>query len=273
MNSSSHLQGFEFEREVAAIYRTLGAEVQHNISLAGNQIDILVIEQTPSGSKSKAVIECKAYTRPVGVDVINSFGAICYLLKNRGIVDRGVLVSKNGFTSQARSAAQEHNVVLLEIKDLWQQVKGKEDNVKRATIKEEDKVETSLGPKRVFAIMPFTREFDDIYILGVREVAENLGLIVERADSIEHNEQILEVIQDRIQSSNIVIADTTYQNPNVFYEIGYSHASNKPTVLLTRAGQEVPFDLRTINQIFYDTIVDLREKLTKRLKSMIKEIQ
>lgn len=30
-------KGWEFERRVAAIYRTLGAQVQHDVALAGNQ--------------------------------------------------------------------------------------------------------------------------------------------------------------------------------------------------------------------------------------------
>lgn len=120
----------------------------------------------------------------------------------------------------------------------------------------------------MFVIMPFAESFDDVYILGIREVAERQGYVVERADDIEHNQDILAVLQNQIRTADVVIADTTQQNPNVFYEIGYAHAANKPTILVSRKGEKIPVDLQSLNHIFYSTIVDLREKLTKRLKAM-----
>ena len=72
--------------------------------------------KTPdSYNSTKVAIECKNYSRPVGVDVVNSFGAIGYLLKTRGLVDKVALVSTNGFTHQARASASEHNILLIEV--------------------------------------------------------------------------------------------------------------------------------------------------------------
>ncbi len=59
MQEVSFHRGWEFERKVAAIYRTLGAAVKHDIPLAGNQIDLLIEEQTPSGSIVRTAVECK----------------------------------------------------------------------------------------------------------------------------------------------------------------------------------------------------------------------
>ena len=266
-----HIKGYELEREVATIYRALGAQVEHNVSLAGNQIDILIAEQTSSGSTVRSAIECKAYTRPVGIDIISSFSAISRLLKDRALIDRAILVSTNGFTAQARSAAKEHSVDLLELGDLQQRVRGHAEEVKQAEIQvehEQREATTQQHSKSIFVVMPFSKEFDDAYTLGIREVAEKLGFVVERADSIEHNGQILEVIQEKIRACDVVVADATFQNPNVFYEIGYSHAFQKPTVLISRADESVPFDLRTINHIFYETIVELRQKLERHLTHM-----
>jgi hypothetical protein len=55
----------------------------------------------------------------------------------------------------------------------------------------------------------------------------------------------------------------------VFYEIGYAHAIGRPTILITRAGETLPFDLQSKNYILYSSIVELREKLAKRLKATI----
>ncbi len=100
----------------------------------------------------------------------------------------------------------------------------------------------------------------------MRDVAEKLGLVVERADDIQHNEGILDVILDRFSTCDVVVADTTRQNPNMFYELGYSHGLEKATVLTARKGQEIPFDLSRTNHISYDTLVDLRTRLEKRLR-------
>lgn len=115
-------KGAQFESQVADIYRRLGADVKHDVSLAGNQIDLLITETTDSGSRTKAAVECKAYNRSVGVGVINDFGSQALLLRNQGLIDRAVVVAPNGFSRQARDAADEYNIDLLEIEDLQQQV-------------------------------------------------------------------------------------------------------------------------------------------------------
>lgn len=272
---TAFLKGQQFERDVAAIYRLLGAEVQRDVSLAGNQIDILLKERTSSGSEIKTAVECKAFSRPVGVDVVNHVASVGLLLRDRTLINRIMVVSKSGFTKEARSSADTHDVQLLELSDLQQRVHGREralhkfeKELEEAQIQSLKKVDR---PKRIFVIMPFSKEFDDVYLLGVREVAEKLGLVAERADDIEHNEQILDIIQNNIRTCDIVIADTTHQNPNVFYEIGFSHAVKVPTVLISRSGQKMPFDLKAMNHIFYETIVELRERLASRLGSMLGE--
>ena len=37
--NSPQIIGFEFEREVASIFRVLGAAVEHDVGIAGNQVD------------------------------------------------------------------------------------------------------------------------------------------------------------------------------------------------------------------------------------------
>jgi hypothetical protein len=266
-------KGWEFERRVAAIYRTLGAQVQHDVALAGNQIDLLIDEPTPSGNRMRIAVECKNYSRPVGIEVINSFGSLVYLLKQRQLIDRAQLVASNGFTRQAREAATMHDIDLVEIDDLAARVRTKEDVLNHAeeALNEEYR-EAAHSPKKqkkIFVVMPFAAEFEDVYILGIREVAENLNLIVERADDVEHNEDILEIIRDRIQSCDVVVADTTNSNANVFYEVGYAHGVERPTILVCRKGEKLPFDIQSRNIILYSSIVELRERLGKRLSKII----
>lgn len=266
-------RGLDLEREVASIFRALGARVEHDVALAGNQIDIIVREETPSGRTITTVVECKAFSRPVGLEVVNAFASLTHLLKQRGSADRAIIVSTNGFTRAAREASQAHGIDLLEIGDLRQRVSGKASELSAALSEfESQERQQPSKPKatRIFVAMPFTRDLNDVYMLGVREVAEKLGCVVERADEVEHNGYIVEVIQERVQLSDIVIADTTRRNPNVFYEIGYAHALRKPTILICQEGEALPFDVKAVNHIIYGSIVELREKLERRLRSMLK---
>ena len=256
---------------------TLGAKVDHNVGIAGNQIDVVVIEKDDSGNPFKVAIECKAYSKPVGLSVVNSFAAVSYLLTQRGLVEKTRMISLKGYTKEARQAAKAHKVELLELEDIRSFVQGKEKKVEKKAreIDEEYKkaLSNKMQPPRLFAVMPFEDDFIDVFILGIQHVAEELGMIVVRADLIEHNEEIMQTIHKEIRNSSIVVADTTKQNPNVFYEIGFSHGTETPTILITKEIDAIPFDLSGINHISYKNIVDLQGKLHKRLKSTLEKVK
>jgi len=92
---------------------------------------------------------------------------------------------------------------------------------------------------------------------------------VERADDIEHSKNILDLIREKIRTLDAVVADTTGQNPNVFYEVGYSHAAQTPTILTSRRDSKIPFDLQSHHHVFYEDTVQLCEKLERRPKATL----
>jgi hypothetical protein len=72
-----------------------------------------------------------------------------------------------------------------------------------------------------FVLMPFDAAFDDAYKLGIKDTAEQLGIRAERVDEqIFHKENILERVYSQIDAADLIIADLTGRNPNVFYETG-----------------------------------------------------
>jgi hypothetical protein len=236
---------------------------------------VFIQEKTSSGALVRTAIECKAYSKPIGLEIINQFASLVSLLKERKLIDRGAIVTTEGFTEQAREAAKDF-IDLLEIADLQQRVKGMASELKAATLEvDEDVRRKASNPikeqPRIFVLMPFAGEFLDVYVLGIREVGEKLGFTVDRADDIEHNGNILDVVKQKIRQADILVADMSTRNANVFYEIGFAHAVNRPTVLLCRNTDTVPFDLQSINYIKYAGIVDLRERLEKRLKALMEE--
>ena len=101
----------------------------------------------------------------------------------------------------------------------------------------------------VFVLMPFESSFDDIYKVGIKAVCKELDIYCERVDEQIFEENILDRIYNQIIKSDIVIADMTGKNPNVFYEVGYAHALNKRVILLTQKTDDIPFDLKHYSHI------------------------
>ena len=52
--------------------------------------------------------------------------------------------------------------------------------------------------------------------------------------------------------ADLVIADISIHNANVFYELGLAHAAHKPVVFTSGNLEDVPFDLRHLRVIIYD---------------------
>lgn len=118
-----------------------------------------------------------------------------------------------------------------------------------------------------FVLMPFADEFDDVYRIGIKEPAAKLGIRAERVDEQIYAEGILDRIYRQINLADIIIADMSGQNANVFYEVGYAHAREKLCLLLTNDAADIPFDLKHKRHIVYgSSIQTLREQLTSDLK-------
>lgn len=75
---------------------------------------------------------------------------------------------------------------------------------------------------------------------------------VKRADQLHLPGIITSQVIDRLMDAELVIADLTDHNPNVFYELAVRHAKRAPIVLLIEKGQPIPFDLIPNRVIHYD---------------------
>lgn len=60
-------------------------------------------------------------------------------------------------------------------------------------------------------------------------------------------------IIDYIIHSKLVIADLSYHNPNVFYELALRHAVRKPIVQIIRQADKLPFDIGQLRTVVVDT--------------------
>lgn len=125
-----------------------------------------------------------------------------------------------------------------------------------------------------FVLMPFDAKFDDIYKFGIKEPAAELGILAERVDEQIYSEGILDRIYRQIELADVIVADMTGQNPNVFYEVGYAHAKGKLCILLTSSADDIPFDLKHRRHIVYGkSIKTLKERLIEELTWARSEIE
>ena len=83
---------------------------------------------------------------------------------------------------------------------------------------------------------------DQVFRHMIKPIVESMEYKVDRADLITTPGIITNQIIERLLESNLVIADLTDHNPNVFYELALRHAFGKPVIPIIKEGQRIPFD-------------------------------
>jgi hypothetical protein len=125
---------------------------------------------------------------------------------------------------------------------------------------------------RCFVAMPYSGHPQENVLGTIRSVAEDAGYEVIRIDQETFIGDIVDAIWDGIRNSDIVIADLTNNNPNVFYELGISQAMNKAALLVVYSERgevpsNTPFDVASQRILAYDSADSLRRLLRRHLPS------
>ena len=98
------------------------------------------------------------------------------------------------------------------------------------------------------------RQHADLMLGSLIEPAlATLGMRLVRADKISTPGLITSQVIDHLVRAPLVIADLSFGNPNVFYELALLHASRKPTVQVIRTGDPLPFDVGQFRTVTIDT--------------------
>lgn len=124
--------------------------------------------------------------------------------------------------------------------------------------------------KSIFVAMPFSDDFDDIYWYGIKQPIEKVNCKPELLKHEKFIGVIIDRIKRRIKESKLVIADISGNNPNVFYEVGYAQALDKPVILISQQ-EETAFDLSTHRHILYSSkrISFLEKELSEHLTEIL----
>jgi hypothetical protein len=127
---------------------------------------------------------------------------------------------------------------------------------------------TGAEGRRCFIVMPFgDPELQVVYEDFVRPVVEEqCALDCERGDDVFGSNVVMDDIRSSITGADIVVADLTGKNANVFYEVGIAHTVGKPVLLMAQSIDDVPFDLRHRRVLLYEYSPRGCKKLEKTLK-------
>jgi 3',5'-cyclic AMP phosphodiesterase CpdA len=115
---------------------------------------------------------------------------------------------------------------------------------------------------KLFVVMPFGQKtvdgrvvhYDAIYERIFRPAAEAAGYEVSRIDEFLEGGSIPEQYLRELYRADVVLADVSAPNSNVFYELGIRHAvSSAGTVLVAWHDAPLPFDIAHLRVVFYGT--------------------
>ena len=108
-----------------------------------------------------------------------------------------------------------------------------------------------MEKKKVFVIMPFEEKFFEIYEMLKRQFEDDF--VFSHAGDEDNQQNILKDIIQAIYEADIIIANLTGLNPNVFYELGVAHTLNKKVIIITEDVSTLPFDLKSYRAKEYST--------------------
>ncbi len=118
------------------------------------------------------------------------------------------------------------------------------------------------------------RAADNVFSSLIEPVTKKYKLKATRADHINSIGQITTQVLRLLRDSEVVIADLTGLNANVFYELAFRHALGKPVILLSPKDQDIPFDIAGSRAIIFDpmdwtSLDETRSKLGAQIKSAL----
>lgn len=262
-------QSSDFQLRVSNILSRIDPEVQADVAIDGQRVDFLMKWPSNGDKVTIAAVEVKNYRDPIEGHLINDLYSVFSPLIYSSKIQKLVIVSPHGFTSRSDRLAEGRPIELYSLEELEQLAAS--GLQARKGFPPLPRAEMPL--KNIFVLMPFASDLKDIYELGIRRVAAELNLGAVRADDSKKNTQIIENIFKGIEDADFVIGVLTNHNPNVFYEVGYSHrAKRERTLLISKRGSRVPFDLQGWNLVLYSNIVDdLIPELKLRLEALLEQ--
>lgn len=142
---------------------------------------------------------------------------------------------------------------------------------------------------KAFVIMPYggsdperVREFKRVFRYLIQDSIDNYDNKAEiiRQDYSSEGGYIIRNVIDNLANAELVVADLSYNNWNVAYELGLRHVMSKyGTVLICNDQTELPYDIKQMNVIIYpahdwiDSAEEISDQITRAIENAMKQIR
>jgi hypothetical protein len=121
------------------------------------------------------------------------------------------------------------------------------------------------GDKRpAFVAMPYKPKWSKPVELTIQAAASESNFEVKVSRNSEKPGLITNQFWNEIRKAEVVVADISDENPNVFYELGLAHALGKEVIMIGQGASKRPFDISTARLLHYS--IDNLPALGRRLK-------
>jgi guanylate kinase len=132
-----------------------------------------------------------------------------------------------------------------------------------------------VNPHLISVMMSFNpsnKKLDDYYEAMEEAVAQiSTSLRCRRVDSAPGSPKIAGEFRSLAAASRCLIVDLTENRQNVYYELGYIHASGKPCLVTAEEGTNISFYPREYKVLFYGSAGELRRNLERELRGVLSD--
>lgn len=119
----------------------------------------------------------------------------------------------------------------------------------------------------VFVITPFNEDFLALFDEFKKQFEESFDFT--NAGDLDNQQNIIKDIVEGIANADVIIADLTGLNANVFYELGLAHAMNKKVIIITQDINELPFDIKSYRANQYSLQFNKLPALINELRKLL----
>ena len=135
-------------------------------------------------------------------------------------------------------------------------------------------IDYCIVPKTIFLIMPFGEAWSNDTFDVIQDIADTAKYTLIRADNLFEPSVIIDDIWREINKAEIIIADITIHNANVFYELGIAHTLGKRVILIRKDdGQDAPFDIKLWRYYEYNLSPIKVKEFKERMIALINKMK
>ena len=112
---------------------------------------------------------------------------------------------------------------------------------------------------------------DQVLKYVIKPAVKECGYTAKRADEIGQPGIITNQIIQRVIDDDLIVADLTGGNPNVFYELAIRHTIKKPIVQIIKKDETIPFDVDDFRTVRFDlrdpdSIEQAKEEIVQQIQ-------